>query len=127
MYFSFEFILLCFVINVSNKSSSCKPIFLSRKHFILSTKVTGEYTGRKCLELRNHDSEKTKKLSLGDYHCRSDDGVHDMVDDPNDPFCVVKLYEQIESFMPPKDSDYNVGRILRRRANDKELKVNLFC
>ena len=89
--------------------------------------MTGEYTGRKCLELRNHDSEKTKKLSLGDYHYRSDDGVHDMVDDPNDPFCVVKLYEQIESFMPPKDSDYNVGRILRRRANDKELKVNLFC
>ena len=60
--------------------------------------MIGEYTGRKCLELRNHDSEKTKKLSLGD-------GVHDMVDDPNDPFCVVKLYEQIESFMPPKDSD----------------------
>ena len=99
--------------------------FLFREHFILLTKVTGEYSGRKCLVLCNHDSENNKILSLDDYHCRSDDGVHHMVDDPNVPFCVVKLYEQIEIFMPQIYSEFNVGRILRRRANNKELNVTL--
>ena len=67
--------------------------------------MSGKYSGRKCLELCNHDSEKAKKLSLDDYYCRSDNDVHDMVDDPNNIFCVVKLFEQVESFMSPMDLD----------------------
>ena len=69
---------------------------------------------------------KTKNISLGDYLCRSDDDVHDMVDNPNDYFCVVSHFEKVDICMPPMDSDFNVGRILRRRANDKELKIIQF-
>ena len=87
-------------------------------------KQSGEYSGRKCLKLLNHTSEKKKKLSLGDYLCRKDEGQFDMVEFPDDKFSVVKLYEHIEKhFFLPREMNIEVGRFFRRPACVKEMKV----
>lgn len=115
----------------SNLSTATNHIFrlqpanITRDHFVLGQKESGEYAGRRCLELRNHVSEKVKKLSLSDYNCRKTDGQFDMIDYPKDKFNVVALWCHIEKhFMPPRDTGIEVGRFFRRHAFDKDMKVS---
>ena len=102
-----------------------QPANLTREHFLLGEKTTGEYKGRETLKLLNHSQEKAKKLTLGDYLCRKDEGQFDMIEFPEDEFSIVKLFKHIEeNFMPPKDSKYKVeGCFFRRMASAKALKV----
>lgn len=89
-------------------------------------KEAGEYKGRECLRLCNHTEEKKKKLCLGDYLCRKNEGQFDMIDFPDDEFSVVRLYKHIEEhFFPPVTMDIEVGRFFRRAASRKQMKVCL--
>ena len=90
---------------------------------MLFQKKSGEYAGVEALRLLNHKSEKTKKLTLGDHHCRTDEGQFDMVDFASDEFSIVKLYKHIERhFMPEEKYGVDVGRFFCRRAAEKVLK-----
>ena len=54
--------------------------------------------------LCNHTEEKKKKICLGDYLCRKNEGQFDMVDFPDDEFSVVRLYKHIEKYLfPPRE------------------------
>ena len=104
----------------------CKPSQITREHFELYVKETGEYKGRECLRLCNHTEEKKKKLCLGDYLCRKNEGQFDMVDFPDDEFSVVRLYKHIEEhFFPSREMEVEVGRFFRRAASRKQMKVCL--
>ena len=48
-----------------------------------------------------------------------------MIEFPNDPFNVVALWTHIEAhFMPPENSDFEVGRFFRRHAYKKDITVS---
>ena len=110
--FLFRLLTLCF-----------QPSNLTREHFVLEQKRSGDYAGKEALRLLNHKCEKTKKLTLGDFHCRKSDGQFDMVEFESDEFSIVKLYKHIEEhFMPDVDCGIEVGRFFCRRAAEKELR-----
>ena len=111
-YFSHRSLTLCF-----------QPSNLTREHFVLKQKRSGDYAGKEALRLLNHKCEKTKKWSLGDFHCRKSDGQFDMVEFASDEFSIVKLYKHIEEhFMPDAELGLEVRRFFRRRAASKELR-----
>ena len=103
-----------------------KPANLTRKHFLLGQKKSGEYKGRDTLKLLNHSEEKAKKLTLSDYLCRKDEGQFDMVDFSGDEFSIIKLYKHIEKhFMPPVELGIEVPDcFFRRHAAQKVIKVS---
>ena len=62
-------------------------------------------------------------MTLGDHHCRTDEGQFDMVDFASDKFSTIKLYEHIERyFIPDEKYGVDVGHFFRCRAVEKELK-----
>ena len=90
-----------------------KPSQITREHFQVYEKEDREYKDRKCLRLLNHTFVKTKKLSLGDYLCRKDDGQFYMVDFLDNKFLIVALYKHIEKhFFPHPSLHIQVGRFL---------------
>ena len=100
-----------------------QPSNLTQEHFVLEQKRSGDYAGKEALRLLNHKCEKTKKLTLGDFHCRKSDGQFDMVEFDSDEFSIVKLYKHIEeNFMPDVDYGLEVSRFFRQRAAEKELR-----
>jgi hypothetical protein len=82
-------------------------------------KQSGPYIGRECLNLKSLKTEKTKKLSLSNTERRDESGFHDMVANPKDTLCIVRIYKKLRSHYP---DDYK-GSILRRPIPQKEVVV----
>jgi hypothetical protein len=82
-------------------------------------KQSGPYIGRECLNLKSLKTEKTRKLNLSNTERRDETGFHDMVANPNDTLCIVRIYKILRSHYP---EDYK-GSILRRPLPQKEVDI----
>jgi hypothetical protein len=49
--------------------------------------------GRECLNLKEWKTEKKHIISLGQPAQRNEQGYHDMVTNPGDLFCIVRIYK----------------------------------
>ena len=103
----------CFYFQLSN---------LTLNHFDLSVKQKGEYKGRKVITLNNHNMENTFKVTLSNTTHRDDEGAHDMIQMPNNPFCYINLYEAVLTHYPPPPV-MSKSIFFRRCANEITLKV----
>ena len=67
-------------------------------HFVLYKKTKGPFKGQKTLALKGTNSDKTTKLSITNSELRGDGDEYrdEMVENPNDKFCVVCLYEELK-------------------------------
>ena len=87
-----------------------QPTGLKKQDFTIYIKTEGKYAGRKCLKLKGLNTDKTVKLSLSNATLRDEEGFHDMIEDPEDPLCLVDLFIRLMRHFP---SNWN-GTILRR-------------
>ena len=87
----------------------------------------GEYQGVKCVQLSDdHDSQKSNDLTLENHTVakESNKACHVPFPQTPDPLCLYNLLSHlIFEYLPPDASD---GRILRRKASAKQLKVSVF-
>ena len=74
--------------------------------------------GRECLNLKNFKTEKTRKLSLTNTERRDESGFHDMVANPEDSLCIVRIFKALRAHYPANFT----GTILRRSLPEKERK-----
>ena len=64
-----------------------KPRNLTKANFIFGTKASGPYKGRRMLSLRGL-VDKTHQISLSKTEKRTKEGYHNIVENPNNNFCV---------------------------------------
>ena len=86
--------------------------------FEIKVKQAGPFIGRECLNLKSLKTEKARKLSLTNTERRDENGFHDMVANPDDVLCIVKIFKALRRHYP---KDYK-GMILRRSIPMKEVK-----
>jgi hypothetical protein len=65
------------------------------------------------------NEDKTWKITLDNPSVRNEPGFHDMIECPNDPLCLIKLFQLVRSHFP----DDWAGTILRRKASLKQLRM----
>lgn len=95
-------------------------------NFVFSTKDSGEYEGRMAMCIQYGNADKVVKVSLANPYTRSaqeNDQFRDMVEDPENMWCIVKLWLFYFDYYLPKGWE---GRVFRRKATQKELKVLYF-
>lgn len=85
--------------------------------FEIKVKQTGPYIGRECLNLRCLKTEKTRKLDLSNTERRDESGFHDMVANPSDTLCIVRIFKALRHHYP---EDFK-GTILRRKLPQKAV------
>ena len=68
--------------------------------------------------MKSLKTEKTRQLSLSNTERRDESGFHDMVANPDDSLCIVRIFKAIRSHYPIKYT----GTILRRSLPEKALK-----
>lgn len=95
-----------------------QPRSLTFSNFELYVKQTGPFAGRECLNLKDLKTEKKHVISLGQPTLRNEQGYHDMVANPSDPFCIVRIYKLFRAHLP----DDWTGEILRRPKPYKEVR-----
>ena len=85
-------------------------------HFVLYKKTKGPFKGQKTLALKGTNSDKTTKLSITNSELRGDGDKYrdEMVENPNNKFCVVRLYEELKRRYEQVQPGY-CGRVFRRR------------
>jgi hypothetical protein len=90
------------------------------------TKDRGVYRGRKALLIKGLSGDKTCKLSLKKTELRnvSDTQFDDMVENPCDKFCVVRLHLLVVARYANVDPAYD-GRIFRRAIRKKNKSTAL--
>jgi hypothetical protein len=91
---------------------------LKFSNLVLGVKQSGEFAGREYLDLTTFKDKKAHKLSLGCPSLQSEPGFHDMVADPDNSLCIVKIYKAYKKHFP---EDYD-GPFLRRQKPDKEVR-----
>ena len=62
------------------------------------------------------DADKTHKLTLNNTTLREEEGYHDMIENPDDPLCVVRLFKLFKAFFPDPYVDF----IFRRPAKQTD-------
>jgi hypothetical protein len=89
--------------------------------FIFGEMEEGEYKGTPFVGIKATNFEKGQSISLKNTVLEhSDDRYHRIPDDVNDKFSIYKLLKHhLDVFCPP-----GIGRIFRRRACQKDLKVS---
>ena len=114
--FFFNFIQLLSITNLF------QPSEVKLESFSLGTIETGPLKGHEYLRLTipNH-AEKTRKIDFRNPYNREDVGFHDVVSNPDDEFCTVKLYKHyvtnwLDPDLPPS------AKFFRRRAPRKEIR-----
>lgn len=114
----FVLFLFYFLTNFYYVSQIPQPSSLTFDDFNLYVKQGGPNAGLKCLELLSKNTDKSHKLSLGNYSLRDEKGFHDQIEDPNDPLCIVYLFGCLRRHYP---SDYT-GTIFHHQLNEKKIK-----
>lgn len=97
---------------------STQPISLTFEDFEIYVKQIGPFIGRECLNLKSLKTEKALKLSLTNTERRNESGFHDMIANPGDPLCIVRIFKLLRRHYP---DDFK-GSILRRSLPQKEIK-----
>jgi hypothetical protein len=82
---------------------------------LIYVKQSGEFMGRECLGLRSLQGEKAQQISLSNSIVLDDESFHDMIADPDDELCVVKIFKLLRGHYP---TDWP-GTILRRQIPKK--------
>jgi hypothetical protein len=115
MFFSFAFFLLS---PSSHHVEQPSELNLSDLH--LYTKTEGEFQGRRALLIKGLSGDKTCKLSLKNTELRnvSDSNFDDMVENPGDKFCVIRLHELVVARYERVDPSYK-GRVFRRAVRKR--------
>ena len=88
-------------------------------HFVSGVQEKGKYKGRQNLKLTKFAADKVVKIDLMNPYVRTPhEGSNVMVANPDDPFCVVRLFNLfVKMAFPPGYTD----RLFRRQAGRKEL------
>jgi hypothetical protein len=80
----------------------------------------GRFHGYRKLVISNHANQKNNAVSFSNPSCDAGEPTF-IIEQPNDPFCPVKLYCNINEFYGdlPK-----TGRFFRRVAPKKQIEVS---
>jgi hypothetical protein len=98
-----------------------KPRSLTFSNFELYVKQTGPFAGRECLNLKDLKTEKKHIISLGQPVLRNEQGYHDMVTNPGDLYCIVRIFKLFRAHFP---EDWK-GEILCRPKPEKAIRNSL--
>ena len=88
------------------------------------TKTKGPLKGQKHIRLKGTNTDKTTKLTITNPELRGGDDEYrdEMVENPSDPFCLVRLHEELTRRYQEIEPGYS-GRVFRR-AKEKGGKLN---
>jgi hypothetical protein len=128
------FTVILFVLYTTSKPLffSCivltfaQPSELKISDLEMTTKDSGEFHGMRALRIKGLSGDKTYKLSLKVTELRnvSEQSFDDMIENPKDKFCIVRLHELVIARYRAADSTYN-GRIFRRAVKRKGKSTHL--
>ena len=93
--------------------------------------VESDFAGKRFYRLKaKHTGQKGNSLTLTNTSVQNEKNINayvPMVEDPSDPFCLFYLLERhLNVYLPTQFTiidDSTNGRIFRRKASDKQLKV----
>ena len=88
-------------------------------------KDKGPFRGRRALRIKGLHADKTHKLSIDNTELRNGDDLNfdDMVENPEDKFCVLRLHDEVVKRYQAVDKTYQ-GRVFRRAVKKNKQSIN---